>query len=1098
MNKLGKAKSLCAVVLCWLLLIQLASPLYAKAVQENVLVISKPQQLIDFSKGCTLDSFSKGLTVQLNSDLDMSNFEFSSIPIFYGSFDGQGHRISGLSIKAKGSEMGFFRSVEAGAIVKNLKLSATVAPQGSAVSVGILCGRNDGTISFCFVDGSVKGSTDVGAIAGNNSFSGILSSCKSDADVTGSTHTGGIAGYNHGLLENCTNTGSVNITAETQSSVPSLNDIASIGDTVNDIVSDVVFGNQTSGNKEETIKLGDITDTGGIAGRSSGIICGCVNSGTVGYNHVGYNIGGIVGTQNGIVSSCENRSEIFGRKDVGGIVGQFEPDIAIEFGGDNIAHLKEQLTGLNGTLKSLVNTMAKSVGSSLESAGSINLAVGVIEDTLKENGAVAGDDIKVTTDKVYPALQDINAASSKLISSIQAFTANVDAEMTIINSQLKIIGTALENAACTQERATITAEFEKINTSISNIASAAGNLETLITTLNTVLQDGVITAAEQQQLRDALAEYSKSLDTASISAELKNISASMKIINEQLKLINQKLDQSSSEIFAALKIIDPALLRLQQYITSFSMDVTTQLDIINKRMDVIEDVLYGYLGNAQDRLDKTFNTVYSQLNIINGNLAAIIADGTSANTSMNAILNTAINQIGDIGGTVSGMLDAPQYSAVDVSDDIETVVKPGQISVCRNTGKINADTNVGGIAGIMAIEAGNDPEEDFSMAEGLLGDTTALFRALIINSENSGAVTAKNGRCGGIVGRSDVGAIYKSNNLGDVFAGSSAYCGGIAGSARGSIIKCNALCGLFGQDYVGGIVGSGNNIANCRAMITIDSVGECVGAIGGDAEGELLENVFVGEGLAAVDGISYAGKAYPLPYSEFSKLAELPSFFTNLHLDFMVDGKLSKRIPFVYGGALDVSQIPSLPSHPDSFGNWEPFETENLLRNKVINAVYTTWISTISSGETKPLLLAEGKFSDLATLSISPCAGLPELGFWNRAVRSYDYSIEDSVRACQEEHTLHLLCDDIKGAKIVLTAGNKTKIIKAHQDGSYLVFTAPADGCITIAKPIISTVILLSCGGAMLVLLLLILILRHTKKFRKTSKRGGSHLKTAK
>ena len=44
------------------------------------------------------------------------------------------------------------------------------------------------------------------------------------------------------------------------------------------------------------------TDTGGIAGRSSGMILTSVNTGTVGYEHIGYNVGGIVGRTDGLVS----------------------------------------------------------------------------------------------------------------------------------------------------------------------------------------------------------------------------------------------------------------------------------------------------------------------------------------------------------------------------------------------------------------------------------------------------------------------------------------------------------------------------------------------------------------------------------------------------------------------------------------------------------------------------------------------------------------------------------------------------------------------------------------------------------------------------
>ena len=58
---------------------------------------------------------------------------------------------------------------------------------------------------------------------------------------------------------------------------------------------------------------------GGIAGISSGIIQSCTNYGTVGYQHVGYNIGWHRRRQSGYLNGCADRGVVYGRKDVGGI-----------------------------------------------------------------------------------------------------------------------------------------------------------------------------------------------------------------------------------------------------------------------------------------------------------------------------------------------------------------------------------------------------------------------------------------------------------------------------------------------------------------------------------------------------------------------------------------------------------------------------------------------------------------------------------------------------------------------------------------------------------------------------------------------------------
>lgn len=47
-----------------------------------------------------------------------------------------------------------------------------------------------------------------------------------------------------------------------------------------------------------------------------------MNRGTVGYQHMGYNVGGIAGSQTGYIEGCVNYGTVYARKEGGGIVGQ--------------------------------------------------------------------------------------------------------------------------------------------------------------------------------------------------------------------------------------------------------------------------------------------------------------------------------------------------------------------------------------------------------------------------------------------------------------------------------------------------------------------------------------------------------------------------------------------------------------------------------------------------------------------------------------------------------------------------------------------------------------------------------------------------------
>lgn len=1101
---MNKVKRFLCLILA-IVLIPAILPVQPAGAENNtrVLSIGTAEELASFSENCTLDAFSKGLSVTLTANISVTGTDFSPVPIFYGSFDGGGHTISGLDIDSVGSKLGLFRRVETGAVVKGLIVSGKASPTGSAGSVGLIAGENRGLISSCSVSGSVTGGTDVGGVVGKNLAGGVVSLCNSEVVVSGSLHIGGIAGFNAGLIENCVNSGEINTSINGVRPSAGLSEITDIPGVVDDVVTEAVTesGENTEEYGPEATMLTDISDAGGIAGRSTGSIRFCSNSGTVGYNHVGYNNGGIAGLQNGIIAECENSGDIFGRKDVGGIVGQFEPDISLYFGVNGTENLESQLSDLTSTLKGLTNSLSTSIESSVDSARDINAAVGVIEDAIKKNTDEGGGAIDNTMDSLYTSLQKINSSAGIIIDSVSAFTEYSEVEMSIIRQGLSDLAKALDVSQFAGPIDEITAQNAIIVSEIGNISSSLGDLEGLARSIGDVLNDSSLNDLEKRnQIDTLLKEYTEtSIDRASIAESLSKISDAASVINVNVSKIADQIGDNNALAQGALKRILDAAGRLQNYIAALSGSVTPQLSIINKELGNIEDVLKSYADGAGDRLSGTFNTIYEQLNIINGGMSEIWNSADSANSQVNSLLNTAISQLELVGKSVAAMLGTPQYSSVDVSDSIEQEEKPGQISGCRNSGNITADANAGGIAGIMAIEIGSDPEEDFSMSEGLWVDTTALFRAIIMTASNSGSITVKNEYVGGAVGRCDVGAVYKTENAAAVTALNGSYCGGIAGSSLGSIIKCSVLCDLKGNDYVGGLAGSATNLSGCRAMVSLNTQGECSGAIAGSVSGELANNVFVKEGLlAAVDGVSYAQAAYPLPYDEFRNLEGLSPIFTGLHTDFYIDGVLVKRIPTEYGGSIDKGDIPALPVQSGGFGVWEEFKTENLLRSQIVNAVYQDWIETISSGGELPLILAEGKFSDEAVLSADEIETAVGFGSLYRSVASFNYSISDGRISYDGDYTLHLYSPDTGNSSVALTAGGKTVILNCERDGSYLLFNAPAEGEITILRNMRGVAVTAAAIALGVILfLMLIFFLRRRKKCPEKAKaqKGGSHLK---
>ena len=79
-----------AALLCALLLVVSLCPVQAA---ERTFTIDSPADFYDFASQCVRDAWSQGLTVELTADLTLSH-DFTPVPIFQGTFHGNGHTIS--------------------------------------------------------------------------------------------------------------------------------------------------------------------------------------------------------------------------------------------------------------------------------------------------------------------------------------------------------------------------------------------------------------------------------------------------------------------------------------------------------------------------------------------------------------------------------------------------------------------------------------------------------------------------------------------------------------------------------------------------------------------------------------------------------------------------------------------------------------------------------------------------------------------------------------------------------------------------------------------------------------------------------------------
>lgn len=139
---------------------------------------------------------------------------------FTGTFNGDGHTISGLMINQPDIPAGLFSVTGQGAQIQNLTLQI-ITVSGDR-EVGALAGRSNGTLfTGCFAvsdgTGTVAGYSQVGGLVGNATGNTALTGCGAAVDIlAGDGWAGGLIGQitgktasSHALIDQCYATGKV-------------------------------------------------------------------------------------------------------------------------------------------------------------------------------------------------------------------------------------------------------------------------------------------------------------------------------------------------------------------------------------------------------------------------------------------------------------------------------------------------------------------------------------------------------------------------------------------------------------------------------------------------------------------------------------------------------------------------------------------------------------------------------------------------------------------------------------------------------------------------------------------------------------------------
>lgn len=261
--------------------------------EDGWYLVGKPQELAwiaEYVNSADDSSIKNSVNIKLTSDIDLSGSMWIPIGIdakpFSGTFDGQGHAVSGMNVSAKEYGNGLFgytRSAE----IKNVTVSGTIKAHSASASKVVKAG-------------GIAGAAECSKITDCISNVRIASASKTSDSWSYLPYLGGIVGYAEGgysgktIISGCTNNG--DITAGVYKNIGGIAGFA--------------------GRNTQIIKCSN-------AGNMTGDTCADVNPNTNSKRPNG--IGGIIGYASGEnvnVSHSYNSGNVSGMHYVGGLIGQ--------------------------------------------------------------------------------------------------------------------------------------------------------------------------------------------------------------------------------------------------------------------------------------------------------------------------------------------------------------------------------------------------------------------------------------------------------------------------------------------------------------------------------------------------------------------------------------------------------------------------------------------------------------------------------------------------------------------------------------------------------------------------------------------------------
>ena len=1050
---------------------------------------------LKFAKACKEEDYSVDLVVSLESDIDLTKLpegeEFHGITSFSGCFCGNFHTISGLSLSEGSEAVGLFGYVEQGAKIKDLRVKGTIDCSTGKASAGGIAGINAGTIQGCYFKGTVSNLGETGGIAGKNGGTGVINRCVNSGAVDGLHKVGGIVGENRGTVKDCSNACMVN--ADTKW-------LDFEGDEELSLSATGVWSSFQE-------KIGEGTDFGGIAGWNNGLIADCSNKAVIGYQHAGRNIGGIVGCQKGQVLRCVNTGRVYGKQDVGGIVGQFEPKLRKE----DVEELGEQAKELHDRVERMISDLEKMGKDLHEDFRAITQKARETEKTMNALLTELRQVVEKNVDNANELASRIDYCETHFQSSMNYLEQATKQEEQLIGD-LERIQDELNHRAqpeaekikedvkseAEKAKEEAQAEAEKAKEKAKEEAQESGNQteQEKKDKLEEIAQDlrnngDQVAEKLKNDLRDRIGRPEPDMNDADDPAKISD-EEDLEEIKETAEDAWDVLSKDAHAMSASLQAAGKEWKNIADYLNAQesirAVNLSSNFDRNSEKLD-------AELGELMDLLDTLEQHSYQHSETLEKDMRAI-------NDQANNVLSVMVVRLDNMQAMANG-----EDIIIDLSS-LENVVKDGtEVSECTNKGVIHGDRNVGGIAGTMGVE-----KTDTTQGKNLSVGSRYMAGAVLHDCEDQGFVNVKTENAGGIVGSQELGLISGCIARGRVQGTEADDLGGIAGRSSGRIVSCGSLAVLNGANEIGGIAGQAKSVQDCHSMVTITGSKEWVGAVVGRqefdedeedatilrrlAKEKMSGNYYCSSSLYGINGVSSSGVAQSVTYQELLALDNVPEAFSELTVTFIdTDQNLIDRITLPYGYDLAQLAYPEVKTESGEYMEWSGLQGEKLEGNLILQTREMDLV-TILSGDlvqkNKSVVLAEGNFTERAKVHAEDYVGkLPDNLPANCICHCYKVVLENATLDVGDVTRVRLLCEEEGETTIYRLDGDRWTKLGTKRIGSYeeaQMFGTQAIFCICTVEKKLSVYLLIIMGSCVTIVLTLLGILLGRKRRRQKSR----------